>query len=114
QPEALPQTFRGLLTSALGRDQHLDPLLKPVMLEASGACLKVLTQLLASLWGAFTIEQGPYLGDHFGATDVAMRVIVRAGVGWARKLAHDDTSSCACSPRTKPLSFATSANRPRS
>src|SRR6202043_3779162 len=95
QPEALPEALGRLLTSALGGDQRLDALFETVVLEAPRARLEVLAQPLFGLRGAFTVEQGPYLCDHFRTPDAAVGIIVGARLSWAGKLAHDDTSSCA-------------------
>src|ERR1700712_528682 len=80
-----------------------------------------MAQLVARLDGAFTVEQGPHLGDHrsalgMGGVDRTYRRYERVLRGARKIVAHEDTSSGSSrrGPRMKPRSRATSASSSRS
>src|SRR5258705_1999336 len=115
-PQPLAQPFGRLLTAALLRDQPLDPLLDAVVAQAGRAFFEMVLELVPSLGRALAVEQRPYLRDHRRAflvlgIDASDR---RGPTPCLVTVAHDDTSSGASScrsPRMKPRSLATSANR---
>src|SRR4029077_17232048 len=117
--QPLAQPFGRLLTAAFLHDQRLDPLLDAVLTEAGRAFFEMVLELVPGLGRAFTVEQRPYLRDHRRAVGVlGIDGTDRRGPAFfVVTVAHDDTSSGAsscCSPRMKPRSLATSANRVRS
>ncbi|CKT95311.1 Uncharacterised protein [Mycobacterium tuberculosis] len=59
------------------------------MPQAPRAGLEVSPQPLAGFRGAFTVKQGPHLGDHFRATHAAVGiVVVRVRIGRTAIFAH--------------------------
>ncbi|EUA19509.1 hypothetical protein I552_9252 [Mycobacterium xenopi 3993] len=50
----------------------------------------MLAQLPFRVWSAFTVKQGPDLGNHLPTVGVHVRIGASTGAG---EVAHDDTSS---------------------
>src|SRR5690606_6461087 len=88
------QPGRGVLATALRREQPLELLVDPVLRQARLALVEVLGEQPSARLVALVVEEEPHLGEDLGA--VGLVVVATA---------HDETPS-SCRPRRNPRSRA--------